>query len=242
VAADGTVTLRTVIEAMKLSVASPGGNVVYDSAAPPQAGADPITDAFKVMGMVIGQPITLVVSRDGRVQKMNGAAELVEKLKRAMPAGMQVMGAGPEGMVSEDAKRSEFEQLFSWLPNRAVKPGESWKHEMKVAMAVGSMTSSSTFTYRGILPEGGRTLARIESTTSAKPIPGTAAPMGPTSVQFGDGTGTAESFVDPKAGRLEKITARSSQPVSISAGGADGNAISMQGVMKTLYTAQLVVK
>ena len=195
------------------------------------------------MGMVVGEPVTLVVSRDGRVEKVIGASQLVEKLKKAMPEGAQGgMGGGPEGLVSEDAKRTEFEQLFSWLPNRSVKPGESWKHEMKAFTPMAAMTAASTYTFRGILPEGGRTLARIESTTTATPIPGTGSPMGPMTVQLGEGTGTAESFVDPTAARLEKVIARSTQSMNMSMTAPDGTAMSMQGMLKTNYTTQLVVK
>jgi hypothetical protein len=45
--------------------------------------------------------------------------------------------------------------------------------------------------------------------------------------------------VDPKAARLEKVTARSTQ--SLTMGTPDGS-MNMQGVMKTLYTAQLIAK
>ena len=40
IAADGTVTLRNVVDSIKMNVASPAGSVAFDSAAPPQPGSD----------------------------------------------------------------------------------------------------------------------------------------------------------------------------------------------------------
>ena len=79
IATDGTATLQQTIESVKVEISSPQAKFSYDStAATPAGGAQPMhfIDA-SMRGMyaaMIGEPITLVLSPQGDVQKVEGMA------------------------------------------------------------------------------------------------------------------------------------------------------------------------
>jgi hypothetical protein len=88
VAADGTATLRQVIESARMEFNSPLGKRVFDSASKDSAPtpADPLSTTMSAAySAMIGQPLTMVVSPRGTVQKIDGMARLMERVLNAQP-------------------------------------------------------------------------------------------------------------------------------------------------------------
>ena len=87
VASDGTATLRQVIESVRVEMRLPSGTIQFDSEA---AGADATTNpmmhamsaAYRAM---IGEPVRMVVSPAGAIQKVEGFSRLLERVLNAQP-------------------------------------------------------------------------------------------------------------------------------------------------------------
>ena len=87
VAADGTATLRQVIESVRMELNSPLGRTVFDSASKDSdPTATPLSQTMSAAySAMIGQPLTMVVSPRGTVQKIEGMARLMERVLNAQP-------------------------------------------------------------------------------------------------------------------------------------------------------------
>src|SRR5579884_1578918 len=71
VAADGSATIRQTVEAVQFESTAPV-KIDYDST----TGQAP-TGAARTFAALVGQPITVVISPDGSIQKMDGAKAIV---------------------------------------------------------------------------------------------------------------------------------------------------------------------
>lgn len=245
VAADGTATVLTRFESVRMEVASPAGRFSYDSTKPAAQGGDPVTGLIaKTMGALVGETITVVMAPDGAIRSVQGATKLMEKIKGTLPAdavsAMSGLGGGFETMMNDEAMRSSFGQSFANLPSKAVKPGDTWQSEIKLPNPMGEMVVSTSLTFKGTERLGARDVARIAFTQRLKAGAGGA--MGPMTVQLGDGTGDGEIVFDHKQGLIVRSVARNTIPMTMSMTGPDGSSMNIQGVTKTTMTMELVEK
>jgi surface antigen len=241
VAADGAATVNVKFESIRMDMASAMGSFSYDSAAPPAQAADPVTSTLAaVMGAMVGESISVVLSPTGAIRSLDGGTRLMEKIRKASPdvsAGMNMLG-GFDAMMSDDAWRGTFGQSFASLPDKPVKPGDSWQSTVKVPSPMGEMIVDTTYALKGVERLDGRDVARIAFTQRTKSS-GTGA-MGPMTAQLGDGTGEGEVAFDPKQGRVVRTVVRSTMPMSLSMTAPDGSSISMQAQTKNTLTMDLV--
>lgn len=241
VASDGSATLRNTYESVKVSMNVPMmGEVTFDSANPAASTGNPISDALaKTLGAMAGETITMQVASNGKVGKIDGLARVVEKIKSGTSAATAQMGmGGMDQYMSEDGLRSTVEQTFTVLPDKPVKVGETWKNEFKIPASAGAaQTVSVSMTLKA--QEGA--VARVVSAGTSKPS-GTAAPMGPMTVNVGDGTSQGETLFDVKAGRVRKTTGTLSVPMSMRMSAPDGTDIAIQAAQKTTTTLELIEK
>jgi hypothetical protein len=243
VAADGTATIRSTYESIKMTMSVPMmGDVTYDSTQPQASSGNPMADAIgKTVGALAGETFTMAVAPNGNVGKIDGLARLVEKTKAGASATGSAMGMGNmDAFISEEGQRSMIEQSFTLLPDKPVKAGEAWKNEFKVMGATGSQVVSAGYTLTGQETVGGHPIARVATTGTIKPGP--AGAMGPMSVTMADGTSQGEMLFDVKLGRIRKATGTSTQPLSMRMTAPDGTDISIQAVQKTTATMELVEK
>jgi hypothetical protein len=242
VAADGSATLRNTYESIKMTMQIPMmGEVTYDSAAPPPAGSNAMADMIgKSVGAMVGEAITMVVAPNGKVGKIDGLSRVAEKVKAATP-GAGAPGMNTDSFFSEDAQRSAIEQSFAWMPEKPVRPGDTWKNEFKIPSPLGSQVNTMVNTLKGQETVGGNNVARIATTGTIKPTgePGT---MGPMTVTMGEGKSTGETLFDTKLGRVRKSTGTMTQPLSMRMSGPDGTDIAIQAVQKTTSTMELIEK
>ena len=244
VAADGAATIQNKFESVKMETATPMGSYAYDSTAPPQNAADPVIASMaSTMGALVGESITLVMSPDGSIQKMEGMTRIMEKVKKSNPqtAGF---GMGLDSMLSDEAMKGMFGQNFGHLPATPVKPGDTWKHDLTMPNPFGIMSFATTFSVKGVETTGGKDLVRIASTSTIKATAGDKAPPMPMpmTIQFSDGTGDGELVFDRKLGRNQRASFNTTLPLSMSMTGPDGSQMSIQALTKTTTTMELIEK
>jgi hypothetical protein len=238
VAADGVATVRMRIEAIKASTSIPGmGLVGYDSAAP--AGTDPTSVQLAgIYGPLIGATLTATIAPNGAVRSLEGMAKLKESMQAVQQMAASV-GLGGVDLMSDETMKATY-QNFASLPDKPVKPGDTWKSQVTVPNPIGAQTVSSTFTMKGIEQLDGREVVRIGVVQSIKTAPG--GTMGPMSVQVGDATGEGDVLFSAKLGRLERCTIEVAMPMTMSMAAPDGTSITLQAASKTKTTVQLVAK
>jgi hypothetical protein len=244
VAADGSATIQNKFESVKMETATPMGSYAYDSAAPPQNTADPVIASMaSSMGALVGESITLVMSPDGSIQKMEGMTRIMEKVKQSTPQAAG-FGLGLDSVLSDDAMKGTFGQNFGHFPATPVKPGDTWKHDLSMPNPFGIMKLATTFSVKGVETTGGKELVRIASTSTITATAGDKAPPMPVpmTIQFNDGTGDGELIFDRKLGRNQRASFNTTLPLSMSMTGPDGSQMSIQALTKTTTTMELIEK
>jgi hypothetical protein len=139
---DGNWVIQQKIEAVKMDIDIGGQKVAYDSTK--EAGtANPLADFFKAL---VGSEFTLTVSPDGKVTKIEGRDEFLKKLVTAN----QQMEPMLKQILSDDALKQMADPAFSVVPNKPVKPGDSWTRDSKLNMGpIGSYDTSYKYTLAG---------------------------------------------------------------------------------------------
>jgi hypothetical protein len=239
VAADGAATVRIKIEAIKTTTSNPmTGAVSYDSAAPAAANDPTSAQLAGIYGPMIGATLTATIAPNGAVRTLEGMAKLAATTQAAqqMAAGLG-MSAGD--LMSDEAMKATY-QNFGSLPDKPVKPGDTWKREVTRPNPLGAQTVSSTFTVKGVEQLDGHEVIRIGVVETTKTAPG--GMMGPLSVQVGDGTGQGDVLFNAKLGRLERCTIDATMPMTMSMSLPDGSAMSLQASSQSKTTVQLVKK
>ena len=172
VAADGTATVKTTFEAVKLTMGTPMGKFTYDSAAP-AAPNDPMIDAIaKAMGALVGESITIVTTPNGGVTKVSGMTEIGEKLTKAMPQAGAAGMSGLDTLMSDDVMTSQFKQGFSLLPSGPVKTEASWQSEITIANPMAPMTATTSYTLKAVEATGDATRWRASRSRPSSSRPG----------------------------------------------------------------------
>jgi hypothetical protein len=241
VAADGTATIRMTFESVKLDMSTPMGTMSYDSAAPASAGNPMVDMIAKSYGAMVGETITMVVTPSGEIKNIDGLAALAQKMAAGMPqsAGMPGMGS----FMTEDSLRTLLEQNYAALPNRVVRPGESWNHNNKIKTAFGTVDTAMTFTLKNVEARDGRQLASLSvAGKNTVTMDGTAAASMPMTMTMGSGTSQGELLIDVKTGRLFRSSVQSTQPMSMNMTAPDGTPVNIDAVTKTTLTVELLEK
>jgi uncharacterized protein DUF6263 len=243
VAADGTATVQAVFESIRMDMGTPMGNFVYDSTAP-QNNADPmVAQVAGMMGALIGEAITLVITPTGAIQKAEGMTRIMQKVQQTPQASAMGIG-GLDSMLSDDYMKGAFGQNLAMLPEKPVKPGDTWTSEITMPNPFGNMNFATTFTLKGVESTGGRDLARITTSSAIKATPGDkppAFPM-PVTIAFTDGKGDGEMVFDRKLGRTQQATFSMTMPMTMNMTTPDGQTLNMQALTKTTTKMELIEK
>lgn len=245
VAANGNASLNMVIDAIKMSLASPMMNMSYDSA----AGTAP-TDAMgaamaNVFSAMIGKNIQVVMTPRGSVEQVSGASEMLKGMAEKM-GGMSGPGMpSPTDMFSNDSLKAMFSQSFAMMPPAAVGVGGTWSNAFTIPNPLGDIAFSGTSTLSAIEKVNGRDMAKITVAFTTRPAGGpTNAPASPIpmTVTLGLGKGDSEIWFDIAAGRVEKVVGNTAQPMDMSMTLPDGQTMSLQADTRTKQTLERVQK
>ncbi|HKW03618.1 MAG TPA: DUF6263 family protein [Vicinamibacterales bacterium] len=240
IAADGTATLSLKYESMKLDLTTPMGNMSIDSAAsgPP---VDPsLVDAQKMFQALVGESVTVVMAPTGAVKSVDGMTRISAKIKAAVPATSALGGvmASLDSMLSDEALKGTMGQSFANLPDKVVKPGETWQTTLNMPNPLGAMTVANTFTAKGVERVEGKDVTRVGVAQKVSVAPG--GTIGPMSVTVSDGTGEGDMLVDHRLGQIVRSTTRQTLPMTMSLSAPDGTSMSLTGIAKTNVTMTLV--
>jgi hypothetical protein len=145
--------------------------------------------------------------------------------------------------MTEDSLRTLLEQNYAALPNRVVRPGESWNHNNKIKTAFGTVDTAMTFTLKNVEARDGRQLASLSvAGKNTVTMDGAAAASMPMTMTMGSGTSQGELLIDVKTGRLFRSSVQSTQPMSMNMTAPDGTPVNIDAVTKTTLTVELLEK
>ncbi len=107
-----------------------------------------------------------------------------------------------EALVQESAVRTRIEPLFSYLPEKAVKTGDSWESTYSLSANNATLLSLNTFTLKGVA----NNVANVSGKSDIESLPSNdpAAQM----TQNLKGTMTSDGTVDVATGLMLKNTAK----------------------------------
>jgi hypothetical protein len=247
VAADGTVTLVQSFESMKMEVSSPAGTMAIDAAKPSQTGAPAEQAVQKMFASMIDVPFTVKLTPTGRVQKVEGFTQLLDKMFASMPpdpqaaAAIRQMKAG----LSDEQMTAMFSQGFPEFPSRALKAGESWSTSGTVPNpAFGAVLMNTALTLTSVDATGPSPMAKITSKVKMEKDPKAPPPPAPMGLkaEMGTADGSGETTFDLGKGRLQSATVTMTVPVAMSGTAPDGTVINMKTTAKSVVKIDLLEK
>jgi hypothetical protein len=246
IATDGTATLSLVIESVRMEIDSPLGKSVFDSSS---KDIDPTTDSLsKAMSAaysaMIGQPLTMVVSPRGTVQKIEGMARLMERVLNAQPQDRitpEVL-EGFRNTFSDDTTRDMLGWGTAPFPDRPLHPGDTWEDHLRATVPMlGATTTSRMWTLEDVETRGNVSLARLSAKLAIRPdLSAPPQGLGPFVIRTGESTGESELFFDIARGRVQRVTTALTQTMTMSSSAPNGGDVSMQMLIKSTVTLELV--
>jgi hypothetical protein len=140
---------------------------------------------------LVGSEFTLTLSRQYKVQKVEGRDEFVAKAAAARPQLETMLRRAP----SEDALRLLAETPFAGLPRGPVRPGDSWVSKRLLGLEnLGEYQATYRYTYQGRDGELDKLTIAMEGLRRHRPA-GEGGPTGGLKIEKGElrctqGTGT----------------------------------------------------
>jgi hypothetical protein len=169
---------------------------------------DPMTKLFREL---VGTKLRFTLDARNEVQKVEGVKEFMARLAPS--------GGGPgQAMLTNMFHPEYFKQMVAvgdGLPDKPVKPGDSWPHKRDIAMGpLGSVNVNSTHTFKQWEQRGGRRCARLEfaGTLSSKGTPSAGAFSG-ANMTINNGVSTGTVWFDPADGMV--VESEISQKMSL---------------------------
>ena len=156
------------------------------------------------MRKLVGSKVKMLTTADGKVEKVEGGPQLRSKVVAG--ANMYVI-ASLNNMLSDEAIKG-WNTFHTGLPDKEVKPGDSWATTRNQNFGPGTITLDATNTFKGWEQRDGRKVALIESSgvIVAKPPAGNS----PVTVTVEDGATTSgKAWFDPALGCIVESTATS---------------------------------
>jgi hypothetical protein len=184
---DDSVVLEQKIETVTVKTAGPGA----EDTKPPKG--------------LEGATFTITVSPKWQITKFDGYDALIKKLSGEDAAVDKMIRA----FLPEEILRASAEEAFGFLPDKAVKKGDTWERKLVYPLGpLGTLTATNKYTYEDKNKEkvNGKEVERITAAMDIKytpPMPGGAA-LG---LQIIDGDLKAKDakqtiFFDAAAGRM----------------------------------------
>ena len=189
-----------------------GGETVldYDSTQKSSApGTNSLTDIY---GKVVGSKIRYFLNTSNEVERMEG----VDELEKRLSSGASADAAFSKAQFSEGNLKQMMTGLYRILPTKAVQPGDTWSHQMGIAMnPIGTVNMDYTVTFQNWEQHWKRNCARLDfqSTVKTKPDPNSN-PAG-TSVSSFEGTISGVAWFDPELGMVIETAANSDMKMVI---------------------------
>lgn len=195
-------TIKQKIEGVKMEIQIGGNPISFDSTK--ETGtSNPLSDFFKAL---VGAEFTLTVKTEPRpeVTKVAGQKEFLDKLVKAN----QQMKPLLEKILSENALKQMADPAFAVVPDKAVKPNDTWERKSTLDMGpIGTYETTNKYTYTG--PDGtSKTVQKVKVDTSLKYTPPAAGadsslPFKITKANLTSKDATGTVFFDTEKGRVD---------------------------------------
>lgn len=190
VSPEGDAEITLVVDRVQAEIETGGSKILYNSA--DDKSTDPAAQPLRaVYGAAVGTGYGLKVDPRGRIVE----AKVPEKVSNAVRGSPFVSVADGGSVLSEEGLKNLFAQVVPSLPDRPVKPGESWQSELKLPTAPLAMTL--TFRYKLDALDAASASIKASVASVLMPEPGT-----PFTVAVKDQSGSATYTFDRKAGKL----------------------------------------
>jgi len=187
---EGAAEITMVVDRVRAEIETGASKILYNSA--DDKSADPAAQPLRdVYGAAVGSEYGLKVDPRGQVVE----AHVPENVTKAVRGSPFVGVADGGSVLSEAGLKNLFAQVVPPLPDRAVKPGEAWKAELKLPTAPLAMTL--TFRYKLDALDAASASIKASIASVLMPEPGT-----PFTVAVKDQSGSATYTFDRKAGKL----------------------------------------
>ncbi len=166
-------------------------------------GAVPVAD-----DRLPGTTFTVTLSPKGEVLKFEGYDKFLDRLAGDDAAVRKTL----QNLIAEDTLKRSVREALAFLPDRAVKEGETWERVLDAPFgALGSLRLNTAYKLEGKEDVGGKKVEKIGFTTTVEFKPGKADPAVPFHVVNGElkadeGRGTIH--FDAAAGRLIQSKSR----------------------------------
>jgi hypothetical protein len=156
---NGGKQLQLEFENETMDVSQNGRSVLsFDAAQSP--AQDTNNPAAPVLRAMIGARIQYFTDANGKVEKMEGVDELMNRIAATGKPQQQAMF---KQMFSEDTLK-QYGSFSDSMPNRIVKIGESWPVKRDIASAIGVLTVDMKYTFKNWEQHGDRKCAHVEDT------------------------------------------------------------------------------
>jgi hypothetical protein len=188
---DGTATIEQSIQRVQLKTTAPDADpVAYDS-----ASASKPTGAAKEIAAniapLIGASFTVKMDARGDVREVTMSDETKKKIDD-LPADNQL-----KPLLTKEGLANLFRLGGGILPEKAVKPGDTWPADQDITTPFGTLKQKGTFTYTGQEKAGDRQLDNIKLSATSKLEPA----KGGAKVETSEQTKTGILRFDSTAGR-----------------------------------------
>lgn len=192
------------VEVETLAIASTNrigtNTVVFNSRSDPKQDARNNMLAAPLRKLVGGK-VKYLTTADGKIEKVEGGPQLRSKVTAG--ANMYAIAA-LNAMLSDEAIKG-WNTFHTGLPDKAVKPGDSWAVTRSQSFGPGSVSMDGTNTFKGWEQRSGRKMAVLESTGVIITKPGAAAAGVAVTVEEG-ATTAGKSWFDPGLGVIAEST------------------------------------
>ncbi|MFM9114635.1 MAG: DUF6263 family protein [Planctomycetota bacterium] len=156
---DGSVTVISDIRQLQAQLKIPTiGDVTFDSVNPDKATESPLTPLLKAVATMEWKS---TYDRNHSVTSVNGHDKALESLDGPLRDGVKKR-------YEPDYLRSIANDALNRIPTKPIKVGDSWEQTSIVRLdSAQSLTFTKKYTYRGTVNQEGKTLDKIEVSTTA---------------------------------------------------------------------------
>ena len=149
-----------------MSVVTGGREVMSFDSRPGALGGD--NAAADLFSALVGAKLRCILNDSNRVEKVEDWAELMKKVSAESPAAAHgAMG----GMLTQESFK-DLADVGLGLPNRKVKPGETWNDQREIAVGPrDKLIMNLTYTFKGWEVHENQVCAAVTFTGTASPEP-----------------------------------------------------------------------
>jgi len=146
-------TLKVTYDRIGMSMDMGGQKMEFSSDSPAGDPSNPLNMVTNLFSAMKGKSFTMKVDASGEIKEVNGIDQLGEELV----TGLSLPAASKDRMLqsfrskfNENDVKETFSQTFSMLPNKKVKPGDSWERESMTRVGPAKGRLLTVYTVRSI--------------------------------------------------------------------------------------------